>query len=144
MAVPARITLITLGVADIARATRFYEALGWRRSSASVEGEVSFFHTGGAILSLYDQGMLARDVRSSDAEPSSFRGVSLAINVGGETEVDAALEAALAAGASIVDGERAPWGGYVGYFTDPDGHVWEIAHNPGFPISQDGSITIPE
>lgn len=144
MTIPARVTLITLGVADVARATRFYEALGWRRSSASVEGEVSFFHTAGAIVGVYDERGLADDIGLSGESPSRFRGLSLAINVGSEAEVDAALQAARGAGAEIIDGERASWGGYVGYFTDPDGHVWEVAHNPGFPLAEDGSITIPE
>ena len=144
MTVPARVSLITLGVADVARATRFYETLGWRRSSASVEGEVSFFHTHGAIVGVYDETKLAEDVRLPGKKPSGFRGVSLAINVGTEAEVDAALEAAGNAGAEIVDAERAPWGGYVGYFTDRDGHVWEVAHNPGFPIAEDGSISLQD
>ena len=143
MTVPARVSLITLGVADVARATRFYEALGWRYSSASVEGEVSFFHTHGAIVGVYDETKLAEDVRLSGEKPSRFRGVSLAINVESEEEVVAALEAAREAGAEVIEGERASWGGYVGYFTDPDGHVWEVAHNPGFPLAEDGSITIP-
>ncbi|HUG87972.1 MAG TPA: VOC family protein [Actinomycetota bacterium] len=143
MTVPARVSLITLGVADVARATRFYETLGWRRSSASVEGEVSFFHTHGAIVGVYDETKLAEDVRLPGERPSRFRGVTLAINVGSEEEVVAALETARTAGAEIVDAERASWGGYVGYFTDPDGHVWEVAHNPGFPLADDGSITIP-
>ena len=144
MTAPAHVSLITLGVTDVARATRFYEALGWRRSSASVEDEVSFFHTAGAIVGVYDERRLAEDVRLPGEEPSRFRGVSLAINVGTEAEVDAALEAAGNAGAKVVEGEPTSWGGYVGYFTDPDGHVWELAHNPGFPLSPDGSITIPE
>jgi len=144
MTVPAHVSLITLGVADVARATRFYETLGWRRSSASVEGEVSFFHTSGAIVGLYDERRLAEDLDLEGERPSRFRGVNLAINVGGEAEVDAALDAAREAGAEIIEGERASWGGYVGYFTDPDGHVWEVAHNPGFPLAPDGSITIPE
>ncbi|HEX6207986.1 MAG TPA: VOC family protein [Actinomycetota bacterium] len=144
MTVPPHVSLITLGAADVARATHFYEALGWRRSSASAEGEVSFFHTRGAIVGVYDEGMLADDVGLGGERPSRFRGVTLAINVPSEAEVDAALEAARDAGAAVADAGRTPWGGYVGYFTDPDGHVWEVAHNPTFPLGEDGSITIPE
>jgi uncharacterized protein len=144
MTAPARISLVTLGVADVGRATEFYLALGWPLSPASVPGEVSFFRTAGGLLALYAASDLASDAGLPMAPPGSFRGVSTSINCTDEAEVDAALAAAEAAGGQVTrPGSRADWGGYIGYFTDPDGHLWEVAHNPGWPIGEDGRPALP-
>jgi len=143
MSVAPRISFVTLGVDNIARSADFYEALGWKRSSASTD-EVAFFQTPQAVLSLYLLPLLAGDVGVEQGERPSFRGVSLAINVDSEQEVDAVLVLALASGGTIPrPGSRADWGGYTGYFADPDGHLWEVAHNPFFPLDADGSVTVP-
>lgn len=137
MNLPARLSFVTLGVRDLDRATRFYEALGWRRSSRSVEGEVSFFKVGGdVVLALWGYDNLVDDTQVADAGPKpGFPGVALAINVDSEDDVVAALAAAEVAGARILKpGTRAEWGGFTGYFADPDGHPWEVAWNPGYPF----------
>jgi hypothetical protein len=145
MSVPARITLITLGVADVARATAFYRALGWPLSSAS-QDSVSFFRTGGTVLALFGHADLAEDATlpaTGDLPP--YRGMALAINVGSEAEVDQVLADVVHAGGTVrKPAQRAFWGGFSGYFLDPDGHAWEVAHNPGFPFAPDGSIVLPE
>jgi predicted enzyme related to lactoylglutathione lyase len=146
MTVPAIVSLLSLGVRDLARATAFYEALGWRRSSASVEGNVSFFHTTGTVVALYGLDDMAADagLPRADALPE-FRGVALAINVGSEPEVDAVLAAAEAAGGRILaPAGRAPWGGWTGHFADTEGWDWEVAHNPGFPLRADGTVVLPD
>ncbi len=139
MAVPLRITLVTLGVADLARSTAFYEALGWGRAAASTEG-VSFFETSTAVLSLYPWTELAGDAGLPGAG-SGFRGSSLAINVGSPDEVDRAVAEWVAAGGAVV---RAPasvfWGGYIAYVSDLDGHLWEIAHNPAATLDELGRL----
>ncbi len=141
--VPARISLATLGVADLQRATDFYAALGWPRAAASEAGVVTFFPTAGAALSLFGVADLAADAEldgaAAEAVSAGFRGVALAINVESREAVDAAFAAASAAGARIVKPPvTADWGGYSGYFADPDGHLWEIAHNPGWPLDERG------
>ena len=148
MTVPARVSLVTLGVADVARSTAFYQAMGWEPSSASVAGDVTFFRSGGAVLALWGAGDLAADAGADDApavlSKPGFRGVALAINLGSEAEVDAAFATAEAAGAVIVKPPtRADWGGYTGYFADPDGHAWELAHNPYWPLGPDGLPQLP-
>jgi uncharacterized protein len=144
LTVPARLSLVTLGVSDLARATRFYQALGWPLSSASVPGEVSFFRTAGGLLALWGDENLAADARLQPRRDSGFRGVSLAMNLDSPDAVDAALAAAVVAGARLLkDGQPTEWGGYHGIFADPDGHVWEVAHNPGWPIGADERPTLP-
>ena len=146
MTVPARVSLITLGVADVARATEFYRALGWPLSKASVEGDVSFFRTGGALVALFGTAALADDagVPAATGASGGFRGVSLAINLASPEEVDAALASAVAAGAALVKPARkAEWGGYHGYFADLDGHLWEVAHNPFWELGPDGLPVLP-
>ena len=135
-----RVSLITLGVADLPRARRFYEALGWR--SASEPGaDIAFFQTGGMVLALWDRAKLAADSGVEDG--GGYGGVTLAHNVRAPAEVDALLADAEAAGAMITrPGGETFWGGYSGVFADPDGHPWEIAHNPRWTIHDDGSITI--
>jgi catechol 2,3-dioxygenase-like lactoylglutathione lyase family enzyme len=146
MTMPSVISLVTLGVRDVPAATRFYEQLGFRRSGASVEGEVSFFHTASCILAVWGADELRVDAgAASTPEPDTFRGVALAINVDSPEAVDAALAAAERAGGRIAKaGTRAEWGGYQGYFTDPDGHYWEVAHNPGWPLAADGRPQLPD
>lgn len=145
MSVPSTISLVTLGVADVSAATRFYQQLGFELSSASVEGEVSFFHTAGGILALWRVDALRQDVRAeTNPAPEAFRGVALAINVASREAVDDAFATVQAVGARIVKPpEAVEWGGYQGYFADPDGHLWEIAHNPGWPLGSDGLPELP-
>ncbi|MEY2552411.1 MAG: uncharacterized protein QOC57_271 [Ilumatobacteraceae bacterium] len=142
MSVPARLSLVTLGVADVARSTSFYEALGWQRSSASND-DVSFFQLGGLALSVFSRQSLADDA-AVPAEGHGFSGIALAMNLESEAEVDrVAAEWAACGGTVIKQPRRVFWGGYSGYVADPDGHLWEIAHNPGFALSADGSLTLP-
>jgi uncharacterized protein len=135
-----RVSLITLGVADTARARVFYEALGW--TGMSPDGDVVFFQAGGMILALWGRDKLAEDSVVDD--PGGWGGVTLAYNVASPAEVDTVLAEAAAAGATI---GRPPattsWGGYSGIFVDPDGHPWEVAHNPGFELRADGSVHLP-
>jgi uncharacterized protein len=145
MSVPAVVSLVTLGVRDVAGATAFYQALGFELSSASVAGEVSFFRTAGGLLGLYGAEDLRRDAMAGPAGPDgAFRGSALAVNVSSAGQVDAALAAAAEAGARIAKPAQATeWGGYHGYFADPDGHLWEVAHNPFWPIGDDGRPVLP-
>lgn len=137
-----RVSLITLGVDDLARSLAFYRALGWRESSRSVEGEVAFFDAGGMVLALWDRAKLADDSVVTDG--GGWGGVTLAHNVGSADEVEAVLGEAAAAGATIARaGAPTEWGGYSGVFLDPDGHPWEAAHNPGWPLDADGHVRIP-
>ncbi len=144
MTIPARITLVTLGVSDVGRSTAFYENLGWELSSSSVPDEVSFFKTAGGLLGLFGLTDLAADANQHDVVASGFRGVSLAINCASREEVDEAFRGAAAAGATIIKpAEATDWGGYSGYFADPDGHAWEVAHNPGWPLDDRGLPVLP-
>lgn len=140
-----RISLITLGVRDLDRALRFYrDGLGWPLSSASVDGEVAFFRSTGAVLALYPRHLLAADAHLAP-DGTGFGGIALAQNVRERADVDAILAQAEAAGGSILKpAVTAEWGGYHGYFADPDGYPWEIAWNPGFQLRPDGSIILPE
>jgi predicted lactoylglutathione lyase len=142
MPVPQRISLLTLGVADVARATAFYESLGWLRAGASVES-TTFFNTAGPILTLFGRDDLADDAGVS-SEGSGFRGVSIAINVESREAVDTAFAEWVAAGATPV---KQPvevfWGGYSSYVADLDGHLWEIAHNPYFEFDAAGLLRAP-
>ncbi len=126
-----RISMVTLGVRDLAKAVAFYqEGLGLPRMESPPE--VAFFTLDGTWLGLYGREALAADATVPEAG-SGFAGVALAHNVASEAEVDAVLAQAVAAGATLVKpGQKAPWGGYSGYFADPDGHLWEVAHNPHF------------
>jgi catechol 2,3-dioxygenase-like lactoylglutathione lyase family enzyme len=137
-----RISLITLGVADVKRAKAFYEALGWRGQEVQ---ETVFFQAGGQALVLWGREKLAADSGLPAGEPPEFTGVALAHNVRSREEVDELIEAARAAGARVTKPpERTFYGGYAGVFLDPDGHIWEIAHNPGFTLAEDGSLTLPD
>lgn len=138
-----RISLVTLGVKDVARARRFYERLGFRASSASNE-QVAFFQAGGMGLGLYGWDALAEDAQVASAG-AGFRGVSVAQNVRRKEDVAAVLAEAEAAGGRIVKpAEDVFWGGHSGYFADPDGHLWEVAWNPGFALAEDGALKLPE
>jgi catechol 2,3-dioxygenase-like lactoylglutathione lyase family enzyme len=140
--VQQRISLVTLGVADLARARTFYEQLGWRGQEVE---ETVFFQAGGLALVLWGRAKVAADAGIEDESTDGFGGITLAHNVRSRTEVDDVLRAAADAGAVMTQPARETfYGGYAGFFTDPDGHVWEIAHNPGFPLSDDGAITIPD
>jgi uncharacterized protein len=132
-----RISLVTLGVSDVARARAFYEALGWRGESP--DDDIVFFQVGGMIMTLWDRSSLAED--SSVVDGGGWGGVTLAHNVDSRDAVDRVLEDAESAGATIGrKGAERYWGGYSGVFIDPDGHPWEVAHNPTWPISPDGSV----
>jgi hypothetical protein len=134
-----RMSLLTLGVADLPRARRFYEhGLGWK--PGFVSDEVVFYETGGPIIALFGRRDLAADAQIDDDE-STFGGIALAHNVRARDEVDIVLAEAAAAGAAILkSAEDTTWGGYSGYFADLDGHLWEIAFNPAWTIGQDGSV----
>ena len=140
-----RLSLVTLGVADVARARRFYEqGLGWTASKAGNDSVV-FFQLGGMILALFGRAALAEDARLPDPGGAGFGGIALAYNVRRREEVDAVLaEAASAGGRILKPAEDAFWGGYSGYFADPDGHVWEVAWNPQFRLQDDGSLELPD
>jgi len=141
----AHISLITLGVADIARAAHFYEALGFRRRLKAAK-EVAFFEAGSIALSLYGLDDLARDTAlAQNSQTPGTGGMTLAWNCASESEVDAVMAMAVEAGGkALVSAKKASWGGYHGHFADPDGHVWEVAHNPRFPLDPDGRVTLPE
>lgn len=137
-----RITLITLGVSDLARAKRFYESLGWRGQEVE---ETVFFQAGGLGLVLWGRDKLAKDCGLAPGPAAGFGGIALAHNVRSETEVDALLAAVERAGGTITKPAALnAVGFYSGAFVDPDGHAWEIAHNPAFPLAEDGSITLPD
>jgi hypothetical protein len=135
-----RLSLVTLGVADVPRARAFYEALGWTCNTDPAM-DVAFFQLGGMVLAVWDRAHLAEDSTVSDG--GGWGGVTLAYNVRSPEEVDAALAEAEAAGATIGrPGAATFWGGYSGVFVDPDGHPWEVAHNPRWIIEPDGSVRI--
>jgi uncharacterized protein len=135
-----RVSVITLGVHDLVRARRFYEALGWQ-TGAAPEDDVVFFQAGDMILALWDRAALAHDSGVDDSR--GWGGVTLALNLGSPAEVDTATEEARAAGARIA---REPaetfWGGYSSAFVDPEGHPWEIAHNPRWPLTAEGGVRL--
>jgi predicted lactoylglutathione lyase len=135
-----RVSLITLGVAEVGRARAFYEALGWQGQSP--DDDVVFFQAGGMVVALWNRAKLAADSGVTE-DRGGWGGVTLAYNVRSPAEVDAVIAQAEAAGATIPrHGAETFWGGYSGLFVDPDGHPWEVAHNPGWTINPDGSITI--
>ncbi len=139
-AMDQRISLITMGVRNLARARGFYEALGWR--GATSDEEVVFFQAGDMILALWDRTLLAEDSGVEDS--GGWGGVTLAYNVTSPELVDDTLNDASRAGATIARaGAPTFWGGYSGVFVDPEGHPWEVAHNPGWPLDQEGRIHLP-
>jgi uncharacterized protein len=138
--VKQRVSLITLGVADLGRSRAFYEALGWR-TGAEPGDDVVFFQAGDMIVALWDRERLAED--SAAADGGGWGGITLALNLASPAEVDTVIEEARAAGATV---GREPaetfWGGYSAIFLDPDGHPWEIAHNPRWQLTEDGGVRL--
>jgi catechol 2,3-dioxygenase-like lactoylglutathione lyase family enzyme len=136
-----RLSLVTLGVADLARSRRFYEdGLGWKRGNDN--DAVAFYQMPGGIFALWSRAALADDTGVADSG-ASFSGMALAYNARSREEVDAVLAEARAAGADVVKPAHDTfWGGYSGYFADPDGHLWEVAHNPFWTIAADGSVRL--
>lgn len=138
-----RVHLITLSVGDLAAARAFYARLGWREAAASNEA-IAFFDLGCLALALYPVEDFAAEVHA-ELPAGPFRGVALAHNAASPEAVDALLAEAVAAGAALVKpGKAADWGGYSGYFADPDGHLWEVAHNPFFPIDDNGYLRLSQ
>jgi predicted lactoylglutathione lyase len=135
-----RVTLITLGVRDLARARRFYEALGWS-TNAAPDDDVAFFQAGDMVVALWDRKRLAEDSCVEDSP--GWGGVTLAMNVGSPEEVDAVTEEARVAGATIGrEPDKTFWGGYSSVFIDPEGHPWEVAHNPRWTVTPDGGVRL--
>lgn len=138
-----RLSLVTLGVRNLARARRFYEdGLGWKRGNR--DDEVAFYQLGGMILALWSRAALAEDAGVKD-DGAGFRGFALAYNARNREDVDAVVARAAKAGGQLVKpAADTPWGGYAGYFADPDGHLWEVAWNPFWTLRDDGSIHLPQ
>ena len=135
-----RLSVVTLGVADLDRSRRFYEALGWRRGNR--HAEVVFFQLGGIVLSLFSRERLAEDA-TVPTEGAGFSGITLAQNVRSRAEVEQVLAEAERAGGRVVKpAQDVFWGGYSGYFADPDGHLWEIAWNPEWELAPDGAVRL--
>jgi hypothetical protein len=141
----AHLSLVTLGVANLERSISFYEALGFRRKVHAADG-VGFFQAGACAISVFPSEALARDANVAfEGTDETFRVISLAWNCGSKADVDAVIKRAASAGAVI----RKPaqdtfWGGYSGYFSDLDGHLWEVAYNPHFPLAEDGRLSLPD
>jgi uncharacterized protein len=135
-----RISLITLGYRDYRRARDFYEAIGWTDAVAP-DDEVVFFQAGGMVFAIWDRAKLAED--SCMRDDGGWGGITLAYNVRSPAEVDAVLTEAQAAGATVARaGTKTPWGGYSGIFVDPEGHPWEVAHNPAWTVNDDGTVSL--
>jgi predicted lactoylglutathione lyase len=142
MSVPSRINIVTIGVSVVGRSAAFYERIGWERCASSMD-EIVWFRTAGSYLGIFGLADLAEDAQIEDATRRGFGGITLAINVESPEIVDSSLEAAVAAGGSLLKpGTHLPFG-YGGYFADPDGHPWEVCYNRGFPVDGDGRIHIP-
>lgn len=142
VSVDPRVSLVTLGVTDLARSRAFYEALGWRGQEVE---ETYFVQAGSSAVVLWPRTKLADDANVRDEMHDGFGGIALAHNVRDRREVDAILRTARSAGAMITKpAAETSYGGYAGYFADPDGHLWEIAYNPGFTLEDDGSLTLPD
>ncbi|MCO6387963.1 VOC family protein [Aliihoeflea sp. 40Bstr573] len=138
-----RISIVTLGVDDLDRAVRFYEGMGLE-AGMKVPRDVAFFQMGGTLLALWPREKLAADAGVENSRPG-FSGAALAYNTRADAEVSEVLSAAEQAGGRIVKpAQRAFWGGWYGYFADTEGHLWEVAHNPAFPIDGEGRIALPQ
>jgi len=144
--VPARLSIVTLGVVDLERSVRFYTDLGWEQRGDLAQG-ITWFRTADSWLGLFGHEALAEDAGLTavpQRDLPAYRGITLAANLDSRAAVDAAFDTVQAVGGRIVKpAKETPWGGYSGYFADPDGHLWELAHNPGFPIDAEGRIDIP-
>ena len=137
-----RLSIVTLGVADVAASRRFYEQMGWKASSVGDE-QIAFFQVGSMVFSLYSLEEMARDL-GLESGGSGCASIALAYNVRHKEDVDAVLAEAEQAGARLLKAaEEKPWGGYAGYFADPEGYAWEVAWNPGFELREDGSLRLP-
>ena len=146
MAIPQRFSLVTLGVSDVEHATAFYHRLGWREAPSSVAGEVAFFATPGGVLALWETAELAKDAAlpTMHANAPAFRAVALAVNLASREEVDDAIGDWVLAGGQITKAAaETEWGGYSAYVADPDGNLWELAHNPGWPLDERGLPQLP-
>jgi predicted lactoylglutathione lyase len=143
---PARFTVVSLGVSDVRASANFYEALGFVRKARAAGEVVAFFQTGGTVLALYPWDKLAEDAQVPDQpRPQAFRGVTLAWNCNSEAEVDRAMAHALAVGGRLVKpAHPTSYGGYSGYFADPDDHLWEIVVAPGLDVTDTGLLTVPD
>jgi uncharacterized protein len=138
------LSLVTLGVSNLTRSIAFYEALGFARKAKAAQG-VGFFQAGATVFAVWLADELAQDANLAMSKPSAFRGVALAWNCRSQAEVDAAIERARRAGATVPKAAvKTFWGGYAGYFADPDGHLWEVAYNPHWPLRDDGRLTLPD
>lgn len=143
MSLERRISIVTLGVEDVSRATAFYERLGWVRSSVS-QPTITFIQLKGVVLALFSRQSLAEDAGIENS-PKGFSGMTLAHNAGSDAEVDSIFAFALSVGAqSVKPPHKVFWGGYSGYFADPDGHLWEVAHNPYVTMDENGHLQLPE
>ena len=143
---PLHLSLVTLGVGDLARAVAFYEAMGLERRMRAAEG-VAFYHAGTIALALYPRDALAADagVLEGEVAPASFSAIAFACNRPSRQAVDATIARMVSAGGKVLrPAEATVWGGYCGYVADPDGHMWEIAHNSGFPLDEQGRVRVPE
>jgi uncharacterized glyoxalase superfamily protein PhnB len=140
----AILSLVTLGVSDLKRSIAFYEALGFRRKATKASG-VGVFQAGAMSFAVWPADELAQDSNAAMTQAPAFRGVALAWNCRSEAEVDAAIARASSAGATVPKApQKTFWGGYAGYFADPDGHLWEVAHNPHWPLTDDGRLALPD
>jgi len=143
---PAKLTAVTLGVRDLQASARFYETIGFRRKFRATGDEIVFFDGGGVVLALWDWDKLEHDaLLSGRTQPQSFRGATFAWNCATPAEVDAIFAKAIEAGAGVLrKPEKTDYGGYRGYFSDPDGHAWEVVQAPGFAFTEDGRLILPE
>lgn len=144
MTKPAHVTIVTLGVEDLVAATAFYQRLGFVKSESASQPTISFFKAGGVVLALYPLAAVAEDIgiESTGISPGS---VTLAQNLESEADVDAFMAHAVGVGAKMLKpAQKAFWGGYSGYFADPDGHAWEVAFNPFLPLREDGSPVLSD
>ena len=147
MTIPSpKLTVVTLGVRDVAASARFYEALGFKRKFRATGDEIAFFEAGGVVLALWDWDKLSGDsVIASQPRPQTFRGTTLAWNCATPAEVDDVFAKAIAVGAKLLRRpEKTEYGGYRGYFSDPDGHAWEVVQAPGFAFTDDGRLIMPD
>ena len=147
MTIPSpKLTVVTLGVRDVPASARFYEALGFKRKVRATGDEIAFFEAGGVVLALWDWDKLAGDsVIGAQPRPQTFRGTTLAWNCATPAEVDDVFAKAITVGAKLLRRpEKTEYGGYRGYFSDPDGHAWEVVQAPGFAFTDDGRLIMPD